>query len=120
MAGRVAPAANAGLTRPELAALRSALLEQRTFRREQLRRIREVPTHRERVRRHTSALEEVQDCLAVAARVVLADVEAALDRMETGHYGRCCHCRDPIGLARLRICPQTLYCAECHRVREQG
>ena len=56
--------------------------------------------------------------LVGAARLVLADVEAALDRMNTGHYGDCRSCRGPIELARLRICPQTLYCAECHRLRE--
>lgn len=115
MAGRAAPAVDTGLTRHDLAALRSGLLEQRAFRREQLRRIREAPPGES-----PSPLEEVQDCLAAGARIVLADVDAALDRMSTGHYGRCCHCHGAIGLARLRICPQTLYCAECHRVREQG
>ncbi|WP_350274424.1 TraR/DksA C4-type zinc finger protein [Kribbella sp. HUAS MG21] len=44
--------------------------------------------------------------------------EAALDRMSTGHYGQCRSCRGPIDLARLRICPQALYCAECHRLQE--
>ena len=119
MAGRVAPAAGTGLSRHDLAALRSVLLEQRAFRREQLRRVRQTPP-REGSGRRLSALEEVQDCLAMGARIVLADVEAALARIDTGHYGRCCHCRQAIGLARLRICPQTSYCAECHRVREQG
>lgn len=117
MAGRVAPVANAGIASRDLAVLRSSLLEQRAFRREQLRRIRQSPGSPARLR---SAMVEVQDCLAMGARIVLADVEAALARMETGHYGRCCQCREAVGLARLRICPQTLYCAECHRLREQG
>ncbi|MBB5976808.1 TraR/DksA family transcriptional regulator [Kribbella solani] len=54
----------------------------------------------------------------IAARDVLADVEAALDRMETGHYGQCRECRGGIALSRLRICPETLYCGDCHRARE--
>jgi RNA polymerase-binding transcription factor DksA len=119
MVGLVAPATDTGLSRRDLAALRSGLLEQRAFRREQLWRIRQAPT-RVSSRRHPSALEEVQECLALGARIVLADVEAALAGMDAGHYGRCCDCREAIGLARLRICPQTLFCAECHRVREQG
>ena len=119
MAGRVASVVNAGIAGRDLAVLRLSLLEQRAFRREQLRRIRQAPPPGSPARLR-SALVEVQDCLATGARIVLADVEAALARMETGHYGRCCHCREAVSLARLRICPQTLYCAECHRLREQG
>jgi RNA polymerase-binding transcription factor DksA len=121
---------NAGLQPEELAALRALLLEQRAFRREQLAGIRqrtqeppgqaqgEAPG--EAPGQSAGARAEVQGHLAVAARVVLADVEAALDRMATGHYGRCRSCRGPIDLARLRIYPQTLHCAECHRLQETG
>ncbi|NIK57776.1 TraR/DksA family transcriptional regulator [Kribbella shirazensis] len=115
---------NAGLRPEELAVLRALLLEQRAFRREQLAGIRrhanessgeqaeELPVV------EAGARAEVQGHLAVAARLVLADVEAALDRMETGHYGRCRACRATIDLPRLRICPQALHCAECHRLQE--
>jgi DnaK suppressor protein len=116
---RTATAFNAGLPRQELATLRATLLEQRAFRREQLRTIRSsVPN--EPIGADGSARAEVRDHLAVAARIVLADVEAALDRLDTGHYGRCVLCRRPVEVRRLRICPQTVYCAECHRVRESG
>ncbi|HEY3556887.1 MAG TPA: hypothetical protein VGL05_05480 [Kribbella sp.] len=94
--------------------LRAALLEQRAFRTEQLAGI------RRREGQRGAAQDEVQDHLAAAARGVLADVEAALDRIHTGHYGHCRGCRGPIELPRLRICPQTLYCGECHRLQEAG
>jgi RNA polymerase-binding transcription factor DksA len=104
---------NAGLRPEELAALRALLLEQRAFRQEQLAGIR----HRGQ---RGAERAEVQGHLAVAARIVLADVEAALDRMATGHYGQCRSCRGTIELARLRIFPQTLHCAACHRLQETG
>lgn len=100
-----------GLSRTQLATLRAALLEQRTFRQQQL-----AALHQPEPQAEVQA--EVRDHLAVAARAVLADVEAALDRMHTGHYGQCRACRGPIALSRLRICPQCLYCAECHRLQE--
>ena len=101
---------NGGLPHEELAVLRAKLLEQRVFRREQLAGF----------GKSGAVLDEVHGQLVGAARLVLADVEAALDRMETGHYGQCRGCRGPIELPRLRICPQTLYCGECHRLRETG
>lgn len=105
-----------GLPPEELARLRAGLLEQRAFRREQLAGIRLGPDQVGGGPR--TARAEVQDHLTVAARIVLADVEAALHRMDTGHYGQCRACRGAIEVSRLRICPQALHCAECHRVRE--
>ncbi|HET6741209.1 MAG TPA: hypothetical protein VFH76_19830 [Kribbella sp.] len=103
------------LSPTQLAILRAALLEQRTFRRQQL-----ATLHRPSPQAALDAdvQVEVRDHLVAAARTVLADVEAALDRMHTGHYGQCRACRRPIALSRLRICPQCLYCAECHRLQE--
>src|SRR3954471_7118814 len=111
---------NAGLARQELATLRMKLLEQRAFRREQLSAIRRSAGPKHSGSGDGSALAEVQDHLAVAARIVLADVEAALDRIATGHYGRCHRCRGAVEVQRLRICPQCVYCGECHRLRESG
>jgi RNA polymerase-binding transcription factor DksA len=108
-------ARNAGLPPEELALLRVALLEQRAFRREQLAGLQPAaggPSG--------TVHDEIQKSLAVAARSVLADIEAALDRMATGYYGECRSCRAPIDRSRLRICPQAVECGECHRLREQG
>lgn len=117
MISRTATAFNAGLPRQELKTLRARLLEQRAFRREQVRTLHRS-TPEDSLGADRSAHAEVQDHLAVAARVVLADVEAALDRMATGHYGRCIRCRSAVEVHRLQICPETVYCGECHRLQE--
>jgi RNA polymerase-binding transcription factor DksA len=115
---RLAP--RRALSPTQLATLRAALLEQRTFRRQQLATLHR-PSPQAAFDAEVQLAEvqvEVRDHLVAAARTVLADVEAALDRMHTGHYGQCRACRRPIALSRLRICPQCLYCAECHRLQE--
>uniref|UniRef100_UPI0035569532 TraR/DksA family transcriptional regulator n=1 Tax=Streptomyces zhihengii TaxID=1818004 RepID=UPI0035569532 len=61
-----------------------------------------------------------RDRLAASARMVLADVEAALARMEEGRYGSCHLCARPIALARLTVVPQARYCGRCQHVREAG
>ncbi|MFD8554997.1 TraR/DksA family transcriptional regulator, partial [Streptomyces fradiae] len=65
-----------------------------------------------------AARREVQAELTASARMVLHDVEAALERMDRGGYGTCELCRHPIELRRLTIVPQARYCGRCHRVRE--
>ncbi|MFJ8584324.1 TraR/DksA family transcriptional regulator [Streptomyces sp. NPDC093595] len=113
---------NAGLRPVDLAALRESLHEQRLFRQEQLRQIGAAATARDdRVRgRQAPAQAEVRSKLAASARMVLADVEAALERMERGHYGRCHLCTGPITLDRLEIVPQARYCTRCQQVKEAG
>ncbi|MEU0850533.1 TraR/DksA C4-type zinc finger protein [Streptomyces flaveolus] len=121
------------LSPEDLAVLRDDLLEQRAFREEQLRQITTVPTRADdRLRRRSaaqtevrvqlaaSAQTEVRVQLAASARMVLADVEAALDRMAEGRYGSCHLCRRPIARERLAIVPQARYCARCQQVREAG
>ena len=43
----------------------------------------------------------------------LAEVEAALDRIEKGRYGNCLSCGGPMGLQRLRAIPEARYCIAC-------
>jgi RNA polymerase-binding transcription factor DksA len=52
---------------------------------------------------------------AVAERQALAEIEAALDRIATGRYGRCEQCGRPIGAGLLAAAPQARYCAACSR-----
>ncbi|MFF9554331.1 TraR/DksA family transcriptional regulator [Streptomyces albus] len=63
---------------------------------------------------------EVSAQLAACARMVLADVEAALERMDQGRYGLCHLCARPIARERLMIVPQARYCARCQLVRGAG
>ncbi|MET9773671.1 TraR/DksA C4-type zinc finger protein [Streptomyces sp. NPDC006367] len=109
------------LSPEDLAALRDSLLEQRLFREEQLRQITAVPSPRDgRPPRHSAERAEVRAELAASARMVLADVEAALGRMDEGCYGSCHLCRRPIARERLVIVPQARFCARCQQVREAG
>ncbi|MCW5253108.1 MULTISPECIES: TraR/DksA family transcriptional regulator [unclassified Streptomyces] len=109
------------LSPEDLAALRENLREQRLFREEQLRRITARPTgDGPEPGRGTAERTEVVVRLAASARMVLADVEAALDRMDEGTYGSCHLCRGPVARERLVIVPQARYCARCQQVREAG
>lgn len=44
---------------------------------------------------------------------MLADVEAALERVEAGSYGRCESCNADIGAARMEFRPTSRYCVDC-------
>ncbi|MEU6523552.1 TraR/DksA C4-type zinc finger protein [Streptomyces sp. NPDC046924] len=108
------------LTSEDLAALRANLREQLLFRQEQLRQFAADAGSGpgEPLREEGVGRLEVHVRLAASARMVLADVEAALARMDTGDYGRCHLCRGPVERDRLLIVPQARYCARCQQVRE--
>lgn len=108
------------LTPEDLAALRENLHEQRLFRQEQLRQFASTTRDDDRRRRADAAQIEVGVKLAASARMVLADVEAALARMDSGSYGTCHLCRRQVERHRLLIVPQARYCGRCQQVREAG
>lgn len=54
---------------------------------------------------------------AVAERQTLAEIEAALERVTAGRYGRCEQCGRQIASARLAAEPHVRYCAACDRDR---
>jgi DnaK suppressor protein len=60
---------------------------------------------------------ETQD--AVLRREVEA-VEAALRRIDDGHYGLCAVCGDPIAEARLLARPEAVTCLGCASQQEHG
>ena len=43
----------------------------------------------------------------------LRDVERALQKMETGAYGRCERCGSPIAVERLEALPWAVLCIDC-------
>ncbi|MER5385986.1 hypothetical protein ABT040_38045 [Streptomyces sp. NPDC002688] len=106
----------------DLAALRENLHEQRLFRQEQLQQLAAAATNATEAlpTRQTASRIEVRVKLAASARMVLADVEAALQRMDEGRYGACHLCRGPVDRELLTIVPQARYCGRCRRVREAG
>jgi DnaK suppressor protein len=104
----------ATLTREQCAVLHAQLLEQKSFREEQLRELRQD-------RPATDGTErEIADALAVAAETALRDVVAALDRMADGSYGLCIDCRAPMPPVRLEVLPQVARCMPCQRQAEVG
>ncbi|MEB3329100.1 MAG: TraR/DksA C4-type zinc finger protein [Candidatus Sericytochromatia bacterium] len=70
----------------------------------------------------TDAYEQVFDLTMLDKhRFRLAQLEAALARLDAGIYGRCVRCRQAIGLLRLEAIPETAYCLDCEReVEAQG
>jgi DnaK suppressor protein len=50
----------------------------------------------------------------------LVRVRAALGRLETGHYGICAVCGEPIDEARLEAQPETVFCYDCAHKRQQS
>ncbi|MEB8342110.1 TraR/DksA family transcriptional regulator [Streptomyces endophyticus] len=111
----------ARLSLQDLAALRDNLQEQRRFREDQLRRLAAAASRTGRpLQQHSPARTQVDHTLAACARMVLTDVEAALDRIAEGRYGHCHRCRRTIDRDRLMIVPQARYCARCPHVPEAG
>lgn len=50
---------------------------------------------------------------------ILAQVNAALERMNQGSYGTCQRCGRPIGEERLEAFPYVAYCIECQSTLER-
>lgn len=50
---------------------------------------------------------------------ILAQVNAALERMSDGTYGTCQRCERPIGEERLEAFPYVAYCIECQSIVER-
>ena len=46
-------------------------------------------------------------------RDLLAEIDAALDRLDEGTYGKCRRCGAEIEAARLEAIPYAPFCAEC-------
>ena len=62
----------------------------------------------------TIAFERSQvDTLARQATAHLAEIEAALGRLDDGTYGTCARCGEPIAPARLEARPTALTCVAC-------
>ena len=113
------PARRADDLASRLPDLRAALEGQRDFRREQMT---QIDLHRptrtlsatndaaDRAQVPTLALREVETLVAAGARRALIDIELALARMRTGHYGCCRRCGTAIPLAVLEAIPKTTLC----------
>jgi DnaK suppressor protein len=52
-------------------------------------------------------------------RELLAQTERALERIDTGTYGTCESCGNPIGKARLQAFPRAVLCVPCKQREER-
>lgn len=66
---------------------------------------------------HQALIDEVA-CAHAADE--LAQVVAALHRIDHGTYGDCMECGEPIAAARLRALPATAYCTDCQTMHERA
>ncbi len=57
--------------------------------------------------------------LARNARRLIADIDAAMDRITAGTYGLCVSCGSPITSERLEAVPQAAHCVDCRRRAER-
>jgi DnaK suppressor protein len=89
---------------------RARLLEQRSFRLTQLEEL--VGSGLDRMA--PGAPPEIEELLRTAAEAALADVDAALRRIEQGTYGRCSRCAGLVSRARLEAVPSAPLCWSCH------
>lgn len=112
-----------GLTTEQLATLRKALTDERDrLRSRRGRQPDEEIADEVRDEPDRASLEErwsVDQTLGAHERSRLAEVDAALARMEAGTYGICEETGDPIPFARLQSEPTTRYTVEALEILEQ-
>ena len=53
-------------------------------------------------------------------RVLLGLIDEALARVESGDYGECVNCGEPIQEKRLNAVPWARYCLRCQDMKEKG
>lgn len=98
-----------------LAELRELLEEQRRFRMGQIHDLSNV----DEAQSEYSSMSQDELSLALNRRVLaLSDIEAALQRIELGTFGRCQRCEADIPLERLRVLPMAALCMHCKQTKE--
>ncbi|MDX6612418.1 MAG: DnaK suppressor protein [Blastocatellia bacterium] len=53
-------------------------------------------------------------------RRLLDSIDEALERIESGQYGKCIHCGSPILEKRLQAVPWARHCLQCQDLKERG
>lgn len=99
---------------PHLAEMRAALEQQRRFRVDQLQELDATTGSASDEPRN-----EVTLLVRAAAVAALADIDAALNRVQLDRFGRCQSCGTPIPLERLEILPAVRLCMRCHAAHER-
>jgi len=64
--------------------------------------------------------KELMVSMSANDRQLLESIDAALDRIENGKYGKCIHCGQPIQEKRLEAVPWARHCIRCADLNERG
>ena len=64
--------------------------------------------------------DEVLDAISESAREELRQIQAALRRLDAGHYTTCAVCGEPIEEGRLAVVPYTARCRSCAEGERSG
>ena len=106
-------------TVPDLAAARASLLAERARLKSELGEPIEAPgqmTYGSQAAAASHVFEQQRDlALRERSRAELAQVEAALEKLDDGTYGACASCGQPIAPERLEAIPWTPVCIDCAR-----
>ena len=71
--------------------------------------------------RATSAYtKEFAYSLSESDRKILLLIEEALSRLETGTYGTCVHCSQPVQEKRIEAVPWARHCLDCQELQDKG
>jgi DnaK suppressor protein len=69
---------------------------------------------------HVDVQEDVDLAMIQLKAETLRRIDAALRRLDEGHYGNCVECGDPIAHERLRALPFAVRCRDCEDTRERA
>lgn len=69
--------------------------------------------HEERIAAAAESVDDLTSTIAARSAVALEEVVTALSALESGGYGICVSCGDPIRLERLEALPHASRCAGC-------
>ena len=103
--------AGGAAARRELSAVRAELDQQRCFRIDQFDEL--TVDAAEAVVTADEPRLQVTRVLRIAAESALAEIDAALRRLDDGSYGTCEHCTKPIPAERLEVLPMSRLCTRC-------
>lgn len=71
--------------------------------------------------RATSAFQrEFSFSLSENEGKMLRMIDEALARLDSGHFGMCIHCEQPIEKQRLQAVPWARYCIACQELQDRG
>jgi RNA polymerase-binding transcription factor DksA len=112
----VRPPATSHLTSKRLTELGDELQRQRCFRVSQLQDL--AAAAAEPASSKDAARQQITHDLTAAAKSVLSDIDAALNRLQIGTYGNCEHCEAAIPFEHLETLPMARLCMPCQYATE--